>query len=123
MMGNKGQNEVKKMELELLSMLSLLEEYKNTLERKEDVSNNDAAVSIAYIYMLEKEILGLLLKYSLIIDGNKENFKNLVQNKFKLGIEFDTIDSSLAMGKVKADLDKLNSLYADKPDEKNDDVF
>ena len=46
MMGNKGQNEVKKMELELLSMLSLLEEYKNTLERKSDVKELDQVVSI-----------------------------------------------------------------------------
>lgn len=122
-MGIKGQNEVKKMELELTSMLSLLEEYKNTLERKADVKELDQVVSISYIYMLEKEILGLLLKYSLAVEDKKENFGKLVQEKLKLNIDFDSIDSGTAMSKMEEDLKKLNDSYKDKEVEKYDDVF
>lgn len=123
MMGNKGQNEVKKMELELLSMLSLLEEYKNTLERKSDVKELDQVVSISYIYMLEKEILGILLKYKLALEDKKENFEELIQEKFKLAIDFDSMNAETAISKMKEDLKKLNDLYKDKKLEKDDDVF
>lgn len=123
MMGNKGQNEVKKMELELLSMLSLLEEYKNTLERKSDVKELDQVVSISYIYMLEKEILGILLKYKLAVEDKKENFEELIQEKFKLAIDFDSMNAETAISKMKEDLKKLNDLYKDKKLEKDDDVF
>ena len=123
MMGIEGQNTVKKMELELTSMLSLLEEYKNTLERKTDVKELDQVVSISYIYMLEKEILGILLKYKLAVEDKKENFEELIQEKFKLAIDFDSMNAETAISKMKEDLKKLNDLYKDKKLEKDDDVF
>lgn len=122
-MGIEGQNTVKKMELELTSMLSLLEEYKNTLERKADVKELDQVVSISYIYMLEKEILGILLKYKLAVEDKKENFEELIQEKFKLAIDFDSMNAETAISKMKEDLKKLNDSYKDKKLEKDDDVF
>lgn len=111
MMVIERQNEIKEMEIKLSSMLSLLEEYKRTLKRKENVKAFDYAIFTSHIYEFERKFLEVLLKYTSVIENG------VLTDSGESNINFDSIDSDIAMRDMKENLKQLNDSYPDNETE------